>query len=89
MNFPLSNVTWRPSYRVIPSRFPPIDLFEGVNSHTDDWDLLNELEGETSARLREEMGAIHLVRDGDRRYGPGLTHRHGGVLSFPCLRFAV
>ena len=73
MTFPLSNVTWRPSYRVIPSRFPPIDLFEGVISSADDWDLLNELEGETSARLREEAGAIHLVRDDDRRYGPGWT----------------
>ena len=84
MNFPLSNVTWRPSYRVIPSRFPPIDLFEGVNSHTDDWDLLNELEGETSARLREEMGAIHLVRDGDRRYGPGWTPVMAAFCHFPA-----
>ncbi|BBI53594.1 hypothetical protein HORIV_60150 [Vreelandella olivaria] len=73
MTFPLSNITWRPSYRVIPSRFPPIDLFEGVNSNPDDWNLLNELEGETSARLREEAGTIHLVRDDDRRYGPGWT----------------
>ncbi|MBT2774608.1 RES family NAD+ phosphorylase [Halomonas sp. ISL-60] len=83
MTFPLSNVTWRPSYRVIPSRFPPIDLFEGVNNNADDWALLNELEGETSARLREEAGAIHLVRDGDRRYGPGWTPVMAAFCHFP------
>ncbi|MBR9905466.1 MAG: RES family NAD+ phosphorylase [Gammaproteobacteria bacterium] len=84
MTFPLSNVTWRPSYRVIPSRFPPIDLFEGVNSNADDCDLLNELEGETSARLREEAGAIHLVRDDDRRYGPGWTPVMAAFCHFPA-----
>ena len=83
MTFPLSNVTWRPSYRVIPSRFPPIDLFEGVNSNADDWGLLNELEGETSARLREQAGAIHLVRDDDRRYGPGWTPVMAAFCHFP------
>lgn len=72
MTFPLSPVCWRPCYRIIPSRFPPIDLFERV-AIPDDWDLLQELEGETSARLREQAGAIRLVRDEDRRYGPGWT----------------
>ena len=84
MTFPLCNVSWRPSYRVIPSRFPPIDLFEGVNSNADDWDLLNELEGETSARLQEEAGAIHLVRDDDRRYGPGWTPVMAAFCHFPA-----
>lgn len=73
MSFPRTHVAWLPSYRVIPSRFPPIDLFEGVNDDANDWDLLNELEGETSTRLREEAGEIHLVREEDRRYGPGWT----------------
>ncbi|MGM8929967.1 RES family NAD+ phosphorylase [Salinicola halophyticus] len=72
MTFPLATVQWRPSYRVVPSRFPPIDLFERVAA-SGDWDLLNLLEGQTSARLREEAGAIHMVREEDRRYGPGWT----------------
>ncbi|OBA00942.1 RES family NAD+ phosphorylase [Halomonas sp. G11] len=84
MTFPISKVTWHPSYRIIPSRFPPIDLFESVNSNAGDWDLLNELEGETSARLREEAGAIHLVRDGDRRYGPGWTPVMAAFCHFPA-----
>jgi len=72
MTFPLSSIQWRPSYRVVPSRFPPIDLFERVAA-PGDWDLLNRLEGQTSTRLREEAGAIHMVRGEDRRYGPGWT----------------
>ncbi|WP_372611840.1 RES family NAD+ phosphorylase [Halomonas sp.] len=72
MTFPISAVRWRPSYRVIPSRFPPIDLFERVGE-TNDWTLLQELEGVTSQRLREQAGDIRLVREEDRRYGPGWT----------------
>jgi hypothetical protein len=72
VSFPTHDVHWRPSYRIIPSRFPPIDLFERV-ADPGDWDLLQELEGETSARLREQAGAIHLVDEEDRRYGPGWT----------------
>src|SRR5699024_5774748 len=51
--------------------FPPVDLFEGVNGSPDDWELLNEYEGETSTRLRQEAGEIHLLRKADRRAGPG------------------
>ncbi|WP_048305582.1 RES family NAD+ phosphorylase [Halomonas sp. PR-M31] len=72
MSLSTNDVRWRPSYRIIPSRFPPIDLFERV-ADPDDWNLLQELEGKTSARLREQAGAIHLVDEEDRRYGPGWT----------------
>lgn len=71
ISWPVNAVHWRPSYRIVPSRFPPIDLFEGVADNTEDRALLNELEGMTSSRLREAAGAIHLVRDEDRRFGPG------------------
>lgn len=84
MTFPLTRVSWQPSYRVIPSRFPPIDLFESVNDSPDDWALLNELEGDTSARLREEAGNIHLIRDGDSRYGPGWTPVMAAFCHFPA-----
>lgn len=73
MSYPRHTVTWRPCYRIVPSRFPPIDLFEGVNGSPEDWDLLSEYEGETSTRLRQQAGDIHLVRDEDRRAGAGWT----------------
>ncbi len=72
MSFATAPVIWTPSYRIIPSRFPPIDLFERV-AESGDWALLQALEGQTSSRLREQAGAIHLVREEDRRYGPGWT----------------
>lgn len=73
MTYPLRAVQWQPCYRIIPSRFPPVDLFEGVNGSPDDWELLSAYEGETSTRLRQEAGEINLVRDEDRRAGPGWT----------------
>lgn len=73
MAYPRRTVAWRPCYRIIPSRFPPVNLFEGVNGAPDDWELLSEYEGETSSRLRQEAGEIHLLRDADRRVGPGWT----------------
>lgn len=73
MSYPVRTVAWCPCYRVIPSRFPPVDLFEGVNGSPDDWKLLSEYEGETSTRLRQEAGEINLVRDEDRRAGAGWT----------------
>jgi acetylornithine/N-succinyldiaminopimelate aminotransferase len=72
-DYPTRTVTWRPCYRIVPSRFPPVDLFEGVNGSPQDWELLSEYEGETSSRLRQEAGEIHLMRDADRRAGPGWT----------------
>ncbi|WP_412852202.1 RES family NAD+ phosphorylase [Ectothiorhodospira shaposhnikovii] len=66
-------VHWPKSYRIVPSRFPPIDLFEGVAGQAGDLAALHELEGLTSNRLREAAGEIHLVPEQDRRFGPGYT----------------
>ncbi len=69
--FTLTEVRWPRSYRIVPARFPPVPLFEGVAGDPADMDALNELEGLTSTRLREQAGEIHLLREEDRRYGPG------------------
>ncbi|MGC3872157.1 hypothetical protein ACPF7Z_02670 [Halomonas sp. GXIMD04776] len=82
MSFPANDVRWHPSYRITAFRFPPIDLFERV-AEPGDWDLLQELEGETSPRRREQAGAIHLVRKEDRRYGPGWTPVMAAFCHFP------
>ncbi|MCC5811708.1 MAG: RES family NAD+ phosphorylase [Ectothiorhodospiraceae bacterium] len=69
--FPVHQVHWPRSYRIVPARFPPVPLFEGIAGHPADVDALNELEGLTSPRLREQAGEIHLLKEEDRRYGPG------------------
>ena len=69
--FAVTSIHWPRSYRVVPARFPPVALFEGVAGDGGDLDALNELEGLTSPRLREQAGEIHLLASEDRRFGPG------------------
>ena len=40
---PTRRVRWKSAYRLVPSRYPPIDLFERI-ADPDDWQLLFELE---------------------------------------------
>jgi hypothetical protein len=67
---PVSRIEWKPSWRIIPSRFPPISLFERV-TEPDDLDAIFELEAITNPRLRNEVGDISMVPPEDRVSGPG------------------
>lgn len=67
---PISFIHWRKSWRIIPSRFPPIDLFERVAS-PDEWEYIVEIEGLTNPRLREEIGDLSLIPVEDRVFGEG------------------
>jgi hypothetical protein len=69
---PLSEVRWRPCFRVIASRFPTIHLFERVADPAE-WDALYWLESLTNPRLRQEVGEIDLVPPEERVFGPGAT----------------
>ena len=78
----MARVIWRPSYRLVPSRFPPIQLFERV-ARREDLEAVFAFESRTNDRLREEAGEIHLVAVQDRISGPGtspimaaFTHRN-------------
>ncbi len=67
---PLRRVEWASCVRIIPSRFPPIDLFERVAA-PEDLDAVLALESLTNDRLRQEAGEISLVRREDRITGSG------------------
>ena len=54
-------VRWSKAWRIIASRYPPIDLFERVSGDPAVWDVLIELEQLTNPRLRDEVGEIRLV----------------------------
>lgn len=58
--------------RIIPARFPQIDLFERVAS-PEDWEILYAVESLTNPRLRDEVGDIALVPPGERVFGPGAS----------------
>lgn len=59
-----------PTHRMVPSKFPPIVLFEHLLD-PDELDIAYELENLTNSRLRDEAGDIALVSREDRLVGPG------------------
>ena len=67
---PLARVRWQPSWRIVPSRFPPISIFERVADPAD-LDAVIAIESLTNERLRDEIGEIGLVPPADRISGPG------------------
>lgn len=60
VHFPVTSV-----YRIIPSRFPPIDLYREV-APAEDWSLLQQLAMQTNNRLAEDSYSTGLIRPGDR-----------------------
>lgn len=69
---PVVRVVWKPCWRIVPSRFPPIQLFERVADAVD-LEAVLDLESLTNPRLRDEAGDIRLVAEEDRVSGPGTS----------------
>lgn len=86
----LSNKT----YRIVPSVYPPIQLFESCTD-PEDLEALYELESLTNPRLQEEIGVLSRVPPSDRLSGPGSSpimaaFTHCGVASrFTDGRYGV
>lgn len=69
---PLADVRWNPAYRIIPSRFPPIQLFEDVADPAD-LEAVFQIESLTNDRLRDQVGELSMVPPEDRVTGPGAS----------------
>lgn len=69
---PTVQLGWRPCYRIVPSRFPPVGLFDAVADPAD-LEAVFQIEAMTNDRLRDEVGDITLVLPDDRVSGPGTT----------------
>jgi hypothetical protein len=67
---PVRRVFWRNAVRIIPSQFPPVDIFERVAS-AEDVDAVHAIESAFNPRLREARGDQALVPKGERVVGPG------------------
>ncbi len=72
LDIPVTATRWSPCYRIIPSRFPPIGLFEKVADPAD-LEAVFQIEAMTNDRLRDEVGVLALVPPEDRVSGPGTT----------------
>lgn len=66
----VATIGWLPAYRIVPSRFPTIDIFERIGDPAD-WEALIDLEIATNPRFRDEIGDIRLVPPSERVTGPG------------------
>jgi hypothetical protein len=70
---PTTPLHWRPCFRIIPSRFPPIQLFAKV-ADPEDLEAVFAIEALTNGRLRQEVGELSLVPPEDRVSGPGSSY---------------
>lgn len=61
---------WK-AHRIIPSHYPPIDLFERIYDTPEELAIAFEIESMTNDRLLDEAGDIQLVAPEDRLIGPG------------------
>jgi hypothetical protein len=69
---PCARISWRPSYRLIPSRYPTIGLYDAIADPAD-LDVVFAIEALANPRLRDEAGELHLVPREERVSGPGAT----------------
>jgi len=67
-------VDWPRAWRIVASRYPPIDLFERLTPDAAIWDALIALEQLTNPRVRDEVGNIALVAPDERVSGPGASY---------------
>jgi hypothetical protein len=63
-------VRWQQACRIVPTRYPAINLFDRV-ADAEDFDALYALEAMSNERSRDELGQIERVPRDQRLYGPG------------------
>lgn len=69
---PLARVSWRPAYRLIPSRFPTVGLYDAIADPAD-LEAVFAIEALANPRVRDEIGELSLVSPEERVSGPGAT----------------
>ncbi|MDO9094563.1 MAG: RES family NAD+ phosphorylase [Rubrivivax sp.] len=67
---PVRRVRWQQACRIVPTRYPAINLFDRV-ADADDFDALYALEAMSNERAREELGQVERVPREQRLFGPG------------------
>lgn len=69
---PVAATEWRPGYRLIPSRYPTVGLYDRV-ADPGDLDAVFAIEALTNPRVRDEIGQLRLVPVAERVSGAGST----------------
>ena len=68
----VARVDWKACWRVLPGRFPPIQLFERIADPAD-LEAVLEVESLTNPRVRDEVGDVQRVPSEERVGGPGTS----------------
>lgn len=68
----MARLAWKPTYRLVASRFPTIDLYARVADRAD-FDAIFEIERLTNERERQETGEIQLMPIEERIAGPNTS----------------
>lgn len=68
----LSETAWKPSYRLIASRYPTVSLYDAIADPAD-LEVVFAIESLTNPRLRNELGQLQLVPREERVSGAGST----------------
>jgi len=71
-DIPVRATLWKPCYRLIPSRYPTVGLYDRVADPAD-LDVVFAIEALTNPRIRDEIGQLRLVPPDERVSGPGAT----------------
>ncbi|WP_217703954.1 RES family NAD+ phosphorylase [Piscinibacter koreensis] len=69
---PVEHTLWKASYRLIPSRYPTVGLYDAIADPAD-LDVVFAIEALANPRLRDEAGEVRLVEPAERVSGPGST----------------
>jgi hypothetical protein len=67
---PLRRLRWAQACRIVPTRYPAVNLFDRV-ADAADFEALYALEALTNERARQDLGEIERVPADQRLYGPG------------------
>jgi hypothetical protein len=71
-SIPVTDTTWHPSVRLIPSRYPTVGLYDRIADPAD-LDVVFAIEALTNPRIRDEIGQLQLVPSDERISGTGST----------------
>ena len=71
-SIPVHAVAWKPSYRLIASRYPTVGLYDAIADPAD-LEVVFAIEALTNPRLRNELGELQLVPPAERISGAGST----------------
>lgn len=69
---PVRAIRWDRAYRIVPSRFPPVGVFDRIADPAD-LEALFALEALTNPRLRPGLDALAAIPKEHRLSGPGAT----------------